>query len=351
MKKKILFICGSINQTTIMHQIANNYKDYDCYFTPYYADGLIKKIADKGFLDFTILAGKFYKDCYGYLNDNNLKIDYRGEKNKYDLVFTGSDLIIPHNIRNSKIILVQEGMTDPENLMYYLVKIFHLPRYLASTSTTGLSNRYDKFCVASEGYKELFIKKGIDADKIAVTGIPNYDNCAGYMKNKFPHKRFVLVATSDARETYKYENRMAFIKEAARIANGKKIIFKLHPNENFERAEEEIKSVLPQALVYHEGNIHEMIANCDVLITKYSTVVYTGLALGKKVYSYFNLEELKKQMPLQNNGTSGRAIAAIGRMLLEGATIEHTYKRFNSKRFNNKNKLKLLFGRDYEHAQ
>lgn len=343
MTKKILFICGSINQTTIMHQVAQNYDDYECFFSPYYADGVVKKLADSGLLNFTILAGKFYNDCYNYLAANNLKIDYRGIKNKYDLVFTGSDLIIPSNIMNSKVILVQEGMTDPENLMYYLVKMLNLPRYLASTSTTGLSDKYDKFCVASEGYKDFFIKKGINPKKIVVTGIPNFDNCKKYYNNKFPHKNFVLVATSDARETLKYENRKAFINEAARIADGRKIIFKLHPNEIVLRAEREIKSIIPRALVYSEGNIHEMIANCDTLITKYSTVVYTGLALGKNVYSYFNIEELKKQMPVQNNGTSGLNISRVGIELLECSTVEPSYENYEKGKMKLINKTKKIF--------
>jgi hypothetical protein len=38
MRKRVLFICGSINQTTQMHQIASELPEYDHYFTPYYAD-------------------------------------------------------------------------------------------------------------------------------------------------------------------------------------------------------------------------------------------------------------------------------------------------------------------------
>jgi hypothetical protein len=53
-----------------------------------------------------------------------------------------------------------------------------------------------------------------------------------------------------------------------------------------------------------------MIANCDTLITKYSTVAYVGIILGKKVYSYFDLEELKKLAPFQNGGVSAKKIAA-----------------------------------------
>lgn len=320
-RKKILFICGSMNQTSMMHQISTYLDNFDCYFTPYYADGLINLVANKGFLGNTILSGKFRKNTERYLSNNNLKIDYRGVNNNYDLIYTCSDLIIPKNIRNKKVILVQEGMTDPETIMFYLVKYLKLPRWFASTSPTGISNKYSLFCVASNGYKDLFVRKGAKEEKIIVTGIPNFDNANQYLKNDFPHKNFVLAATSDARETLKYENRKKFIKECVRIANGRQIIFKLHPNENFQRAKSEIKRYAPGSIVYTSGNTNHMIASCDMLITKYSSVVYVGLALGKEVHSEFNIEELKRLMPIQNNGTSAERIAHIGKHLLEAPDI------------------------------
>jgi hypothetical protein len=315
-KGNILFICGSINQTKMMHKISAYLLEYNCYFTPYYSDGFKKFLSNSSMLDFTILGGQFRERTFKYLEVNNLKIDFEGKQRKYDLVYTCSDLIIPKNILNSKIILVQEGMTDPENFLYHLVKKLKLPRYLASTSTTGLSDSYDKFCVASEGYKELFIRKGVVPDKIEVTGIPNFDNCKEYLNNDFPHKNYVLVATSDARETFKYENRKKFIEFAKKVAGNKQLIFKLHPNEKFDRATEEINTYAPGSLIFTKGNTENMIANCDVLITRFSSVVYVGLALGKEVYSEFDMNELKRLIPLQNNGISAYKISEIGKRIL-----------------------------------
>ncbi|MCF8259955.1 MAG: hypothetical protein K9J12_04220 [Melioribacteraceae bacterium] len=325
-RKKILFIVGSLNQTTMMHKISKYYeKDFDCCFSTYYGDGIIRYAAERGVLDFSILGGEFRRRSEDYLNAHDLEIDYRGANYNYDLVFLCSDLIVPKNIRNTKIILVQEGMTDPENFIYYLVKYLKLPRWIASTSTTGLSNRFDKFCVASEGYKEFFIKKGVKPQKLVVTGIPNFDNVAIHLNNEFPHKNFVLVATSDSRETFKYENRKAFIRKCLKTANGRQIIFKLHPNENFERATKEIKDIAPEALVYTDGNIDDMIANCETLITKYSSVVYVGITLGKEVYSYFDLEKLKAKAPIQNGGTSAETIAKVGYdLLFQTKTVRQT---------------------------
>lgn len=315
--RKILFICGSLNQTTMMHQISKYFENDECWFTSYYGDGIINRAAQTGFLDFSILGGKFRKNTENYFKEYNLKVDYRGENNNYDLVYTCADLIIPKNIRDKKVILVQEGMTDPENFIYYLVRYLKLPRWLASTSMNGLSDLFDYFCVASEGYKEHFIRKGVKPEKLIVTGIPNFDNAKQFLNNDFPHKNFVLVCTSDARETFKYENRVKFIKECVAMAGGKQIIFKLHPNENIERAAKEINAIAPDALVYSSGNTNHMIANCDVLITKYSSVVYIGIALDKEVHSYFNLADLIKMTPIQNNGTSAERIARVGLRLLD----------------------------------
>ena len=159
-----------MNQTTMMHQISKFFPDYNCYFSPYYGDGYLDFLSRNGILNFTVLGGQFKKRTESYLKENKLAIDYKGENNDYDLVFTCSDLITPKNILDKKVILVQEGMTDPENLAYYLVKYLKFPRWAASTSVTGLSDVYDYFCVASEGYKQLFIKKGVSPDKIKVTG-------------------------------------------------------------------------------------------------------------------------------------------------------------------------------------
>jgi len=321
-KKKILFICGSLNQTSMMHQISLHLNDYDCFFTPYYGDGWINYLVGKGYGKFSILNGPFRWRTEEYLRQNNLALDYRGVSNNYDLVYTCADLIMPKNIRKKKVILVQEGMTDPETFMFFLVKYLKLYRWLASTSTMGMSNQYTLFCVASEGYKDFFIKhKGVKPRKIVVTGIPNFDNLQQFRISDFPHKNFVLVATSDARETYKIENRKKLISNCVKIAEGKQLIFKLHPNEKVDRATQEINKYAPGALVYTDGNINYMIVNCDALITQFSTTAYVGLLFGKEVHSAFDIEELKRLMPIQNNGTSAEKIASVGKHLLEHQKI------------------------------
>jgi len=191
-----------------------------------------------------------------------------------------------------------------------------LPRWIAGTSTTGLSGLYDRFCVASEGYRDLFIRNGVDPQSLVVTGIPNFDDCDRYRANSFPHRGFVLVCSSDARETLKGDDRQGFIQRCVEIAERRQLIFKLHPNENRERATREIVIQAPTALVFAEGSAEEMIANCDVLVTQYSSTVFVGLALGKEVHSYFDLAELRRLMPIQNR-TAAQNIAEVCREQLE----------------------------------
>jgi hypothetical protein len=306
---KALFVCGSLNQTKMMHQISLHLPQFDAYFTPFFCDGLGCLVQRSGALDFTVLGGRFIRQTTRYLTEQRVAFDYEARGAPYDLVVTCSDLIVPRRIRGAKLVLVQEGMTDPENLAFHLVKALRLPRWLAQTSTTGLSDLYDIFCVASEGYRELFIRKGACPEKIRVTGIPNFDHCHSYLTNDFPYRDYVLVATSDMRETFKRENRRAFIAKAQRIADGRALIFKFHPNENPDRAAAEVERHAPEALYFSEGNTEHMVANCAALVTRYSSVVYVAFALGKEVHSDLPREELERLLPIQNGGASARNIA------------------------------------------
>jgi len=321
---KALFVCGSLNQTKMMYQVSRYLPQFDTFFTPYFCDGIGGIVQRHGVLNFTVLGGRFMRQTLRYLDEQGVQFDYEGRARRYDLVVTCSDLIVPRRVRNTRLVLVQEGMTDPENFTFHLVKTLHLPRWMAQTSTTGLSDLYDIFCVASEGYRDLFVRKGVRPEKVRVTGIPNFDHCESYLDNDFPHRDFVLCATSDMRETFKYENRPKFIEKARRIAGGRPLIFKFHPNENTRRAAHEVERHAPEALYYATANTDHMIANCQALVTRYSSVVYVAAALGKEVHSDLSPEELRRLLPIQNGGASARNIAAECLKLFEsGASSRH----------------------------
>jgi len=321
-----------MNQTSQMHLISQHLTDYDCWFSQFFTDSRFLNAVIKytPILNKTIFSGQFRENSEKYLEANGVNIDYQAKKNKYDLVVYCTDLHIPKRMRTSKLVWVQEGMTDKYNFFSKLVHALSLPPIiLGNTSLNGCSNICDVYCAGSEGYKEQFSRLGTSAEKIIVTGIPNYDNVRQFFDNDFPYSNYVMVATTDMRETYRYENRPAFIRKAVKIADGRKLLFKFHPNENFDRAEAEIRKYAPAGtLIYRSGNTNHMIANCTELITQYSTVVYVGLALGKKVHSYFDINQLKKLAPIQNGGISALNIANICRNIIEPHSVENQLHDF-----------------------
>lgn len=315
-RPKVLFVCGTIHQTKQMHQIAQEMGDIEAFFTPFYFDGWEEILRKARLTEMAPTGYSAIARCCAYFKRHHLSMDYQGRSHNYDLVLLCQDLSVPKNIRNKPIVLVQEGMTDPEDMRYRLTKKYRfLPRWIAGTSMTGLSDMYDRLCVASEGYREVFIRRGVRPEKIVVTGIPNFDDCAHYCNNDFPHRGYVLVCTTDTRETIRFDNRKKFLQHAVRIAAGRPLIFKLHPNEKKERATREIKVIAPHALVYSQGSAEEMVANCEVLIVEYSTLAFVGLALGKEVHTKLDLDELRRIVPLQN-GCAARNIASVARSLI-----------------------------------
>jgi hypothetical protein len=53
----------------------------------------------------------------------------------------------------------------------------------------------------------------------------------------------------------------------------------------------------PGSLVYDVGNTNHMVANSEVVITQYSSVVYVGIALGKEVHSLFRFRLSASALP------------------------------------------------------
>ena len=318
--RKILFLTGSTNQTSQMMQIAAELPEYDCRFSQVFTDAkLLRFLAEQtSLVDKTIIAKPFREKAEAFLKQEGCSIDYRALDGLYDLVVCCSDLIVPMRLRRTKTIWVQEGMIDKYTLLSKLVQQLNLPPHLCfNTSLNGSTNTCDIYCVASEGYKNYIANLGTERSRIFVTGMPNYDNIIQYADNDFPYHGYVMVATTDMRETVRPENRPKFIKHTTALANGRQMLFKLHPNEKKERAIREIRKYGPaNAMIFQEGNTNHMIANCGELFTQYSTVVYTGIALGKKVHSWFDVAELKRLAPIQNEGMSAKNIATICRDFL-----------------------------------
>jgi hypothetical protein len=321
-KPKVLLICGSINQTSQMVQIGRQLEDeYDCWYSPYYGGWFEEFGRRAGFAEGTIAGHKRTGWALEYLHKQgySAKIDYKGRRfnDEYELVVLCSDLNTPDNLEGKRVLWVQEGIFQPEDWRYRVVRALKLPGWMADTAMAGQSNLYHTGCVASEGYKRYLVERGVPEERIHVTGIPNFDNCEAYRNNDFPYRGYALVCTSDVRELGGIEDRKGFIEWSVRLARGRPMIFKLHPNEKYERAEREIRMWAPPGtLVYQQGSAEQMIANCEVFMTRHSSTVFVAFALGKECYSWWTPEELAELCPVQNGGTSPVAIAGIARELI-----------------------------------
>lgn len=320
----VLFVCGSRNQTTQLHAVARAMPHARARFSPFYGTRFVQALRRLGLIENTIGGERSRARCLAYLRDHGLEVDLDGTSGDYDLIVSCTDLVLPHNRRGRPLVVVQEGMTDPDSWISDVIwRSRVLPLWLASTALTGLSGAYDRFCVASEGYREFFASRGALRDRLRVTGIPNFDDCASLRPAAIGLTGYVLACTSDLRETYRRDDRAGFIAKVARIAAGRPICFKLHPNEREARAREEIARQLPNAKVFLEGSAEELVAGCSVLVTQLSSVTFVGLALGKEVHSDLDVERLRRLVPVQNGGRSAGNIAEVcGELLRTGPLHE-----------------------------
>ena len=319
-KPSILLICGNHNHTTMMHAIARELPECDLWFTPYYCDARspLDVLRRLGLLEFVALGHEFRAECLAYLRRHHLSVDLGGRRGGYDLVVTCSDLIVPSNVAPAPLVGVQEGMIDPQLFWWKVMQRLpwlKLPRWAAGTACTGLSRAYARYCVASEGYKQEFIGRGAPGSRIAVTGLPNFDDFARHQRPGHWLAHTVLACTSDGRETFRRDDRRAFIEWALEIAGDRPLAFKFHPNEDMKRASAEVRRWAPRAQAFTSGYGEELAANCHTLVTEWSTLAFVGLALDKPTYSYRDLVTHRDLLPLQH-GHGARNIAQVCREVI-----------------------------------
>jgi len=284
MRKRIFFICGSMNQTTQMHQVSKHLPDYEHSFSPYYCHGFDEILRRLGLIEFTIAGNKVVGRCRTYLQNHGLFIDYQ-ERIRPTTWWLPARMYISR--RTSETTGSYWFKRDYRPGIHNVSSRQTPP--VPSTVDGGYGDdrsqrRIPGFLCRKRGIPRFLHPKRRAPEKIVVTGIPNSMTAA------ILHQRFSLQALRAGlhvtlRELFRREDREAFIRRAVEIAGGRQLIFKLHPIENVERATREIIAHAPGAMVFATGSAEEMIANCDVLITRFSSTAFVGVALGKETYS------------------------------------------------------------------
>lgn len=293
----------------------------ECVFTPIFSRFGLPTAAARalGLLRSTTLDAAKQLRVASAIENLGLRLDL-GATQPYDLVVLGNDFFVPEGLRGVRpTVLVQEGWVWPYSWRRRLAATRLVPPLFASANGIGLSHSYDYFCVASEGYKEAFAKSGIGRHRMVVTGLPGLDRVASEFRPlvEDTERRFVLVITHPGREYQEGENRQRLLNTASSKSKGRPIVVKLHPNENHERATREVRELLPEATVLIDADTNNLVANCDALITTYSTVIYSALLLGKEVHCSYPIKEIGRLLPDQN-GCAAERIADTCRMALGG---------------------------------
>ncbi len=134
----------------------------EAWFTPYYSDSIEHLVLMKaGATEPAINGYKRRGLCADTLNALGLRVDLGAERNEYDLWVCPNDAAVPSNLGKTPMVLVQEGIMEQPNWRTWVWRYTRLmPRPLATTAVFGLTRRYEKFCVASEGYRKQFLAEG-----------------------------------------------------------------------------------------------------------------------------------------------------------------------------------------------
>ncbi len=82
----------------MMHEIGSHLAQHNCFYTPYYCDGLLRWLGRSGLLEFTVLGGELRRLTERYLDQHRLPRDERGRQGPYDLIVTCSDLVVQGSV-------------------------------------------------------------------------------------------------------------------------------------------------------------------------------------------------------------------------------------------------------------
>lgn len=275
--------------------------------------------------------------------ENNIKVFYeylRGKKpqqkiywvvdaNKKDRIPVDSSMLVNRgSIKNyliainSSIGLITDSDTNIAPGLYRIVKhrrtwIMHLDHGICGLKgmAKGFWNElvFDGMCCFSEFEKKIKHELGIPEEKLFVTGSAHSDDYEIRPLN-MPIKSILIMPTW--RDYYingdkNYEKTQMFkvykslfnnqvFKELCRI-NGIAVTFILHPAlDNYFKIDiddlKEKNGGWVEIIAGGQGNMHNKIANCDMLITDYSSLLWDFIYMNRPVLMYaFDWDEYEKK--------------------------------------------------------
>ena len=138
---RVLFICGSPNQTGQMVQVAEALPEVEAWFTSLLLGRLIHLAMVKGdILEQCDQRPQAPRHLRRRAERQRAAIDLGAERNEYDLWVCPNDAVVPPGSAETPWVLVQEGIMEQPNWRTWVWRYTRLmPRPLATTAVFGLS--------------------------------------------------------------------------------------------------------------------------------------------------------------------------------------------------------------------
>ena len=301
--KTVLFIPSNDNHVKIFHPIYEILKSkFHIVFLSqesYKNEGVEKTLLDLG-IDFKKFEEYEKKDP-----------DYILKKENVGIVVIGNDVdVIPqwfiHSANNLGLssVLIQDGLLfdintskNIKNKLYLISKISRLKllalrlifsrQYKRITDGEGGCTQIQVWGKLSESY---MLNKGIDRDKIVITGSPLWNEIK-QIKHTSHTQKIVLYAPTELIHT-NILKQMELMELADAVCSvvlshkNTKLIIKPHPREN-PKFYEPLKKKYSSELEISYGHFYSLLEESDVLVTNLSTVTIESLAARKPVIIFF----------------------------------------------------------------
>jgi hypothetical protein len=162
----------------------------------------------------------------------------------------------------------------------------------------------DKICVYGQKVKEGLIQSGEPAEKIIVTGAPQYD-CYFAMKNQpeftkfkkrlgLPLDKKIIIITTEALDYRRRERTEELIMGVLNSVKERQDVFciiKLHPRETINEYSQVLNIIKKQklkAMLVKDVDVLKLIAVSNLLVSRYSTTILSALIIGTPPISLYD---------------------------------------------------------------
>jgi len=201
----------------------------------------------------------------------------------------------------------------------------------------------DKFTISGNLSKQICLDHEVELEKLVVTGNPRYDGIFNQKLSK-PNDTILLCLSGLPGVAWSTFLSISFISTYEKFIKSifislsktnRKVIIKIHPSTDTSVIDVNslVSKFLPDAKIYKNANIFELISKCDVVISPPSSVINESLILDKPVLM---LKYLKNDfgIPYEKYGA-----------LLSTELTDDIDSKINQILFDHETREKLSFGR------